>query len=63
MEPVYPRYLHEVTNHSRNFVDSRTGAHTNNVECLWKNAKRRFKEMTGVQDSTLRSHSDDFFGR
>ncbi|QQP51686.1 Uncharacterized protein FKW44_013120 [Caligus rogercresseyi] len=58
--PVLPPFQHEVVNHSQNFVDPGTGAHTNNVECYWKNAKRRFKSMAGVHDTTLSGHLDEF---
>ncbi|QQP51863.1 Putative LOC101846883, partial [Caligus rogercresseyi] len=61
--PVHPRYEHEVVNHSRNFVDPLTGAHTNNVECFWKNAKQRLKSMAGVHDTMLSGHLNEFLWR
>lgn len=60
---VTPRYTHQRVNHSENFVDPITGTHTNNIECYWKNAKRRFKSMLGVQSTTLTSHLDEFMWR
>lgn len=29
-------YIHQTVNHSRNFVNHTDGAHTNNVERIWK---------------------------
>uniref|UniRef100_A0A0L8IIW8 ISXO2-like transposase domain-containing protein n=1 Tax=Octopus bimaculoides TaxID=37653 RepID=A0A0L8IIW8_OCTBM len=42
---VTPKYTHFKVNHSENFVDPTISAHTNSVECYWKNVKRRFKSM------------------
>ena len=61
--PVHPPYQHFDVNHSLHFKDPITGVHTNNVECYWKNCKRRFKRMGGVQTSTLPSHLDEFLWR
>ena len=61
--PVQPPFQHLTVNHSQNFVCPVTGAHTNHVECYWKNAKKRFKAMCGVQNSTLDSHLDEFLWR
>lgn len=61
--PVQPPYQHANVNHSQNFVDPVTGAHTNHVECYWKNAKMRFKQMCGVHNTMLPSHLDEFLWR
>ena len=60
---VEPPYQHGSVNHSKNFKDPVTGVHTNHVECYWKNCKRKFKRMGGVQTSTLDSHIDEFMWR
>ena len=61
--PVNPPYQHLTVNHTRNFVDPVTGACTNLVECYWKNCKRRFKSMLGVQNTMLPGHLDEFLWR
>lgn len=61
--PVVPPYVHASINHSENFVDPVTGVHTQHVECMWKNAKRKFKAMLGVQSTMLPSHLDEFMWR
>ena len=60
---VQPRYQHIVVNHNRNFVDPATGACTNLVENYWKNAKRRFKAMSGTNQEMLPGHLDKFMWR
>ncbi|RUS68477.1 hypothetical protein EGW08_023761 [Elysia chlorotica] len=61
--PVNPPYQHLVVVHDRNFVDPITGACTNHIECFWKNCKRKFKYMCGVQNTNLGSHLDEFMWR
>lgn len=61
--PVIPPYQHLVVNHNRNFVDPQTGACTNNIECYWKNCKKKFKHMLGVHNTQLSSHLDEFMWR
>ena len=43
--PVIPPYIHQSVNHTRNFVDPLTEAHTNHVENFWKNIKMKFKSV------------------
>lgn len=45
-------YEHYTVNHSENFVDPSTGAHTQTIEGTWSHFKRRHKEDMG----TSRSH-------
>jgi transposase-like protein len=47
---------HATVNHSVNFLDPETGAHTNKIEGLWAQAKRKFKEMNGCSRVHLQSY-------
>ena len=50
-------------NHSYNFVDPETGAHTNKIEGLWNQFKRKFKEMNGCDRVSLQSYIIEFMWR
>lgn len=56
-------YRHQTVNHSKNFVNPATGAHTNNVENYWKRAKSIFKRMNGTQKEMIPSYLDEFMWR
>jgi transposase-like protein len=60
---VEPRYLHQEVDHSKNFVDPKTGACTNRIEAMWNSCKKKFKTMCGVQQSMLPSYLDEFLWR
>jgi transposase-like protein len=49
-------YEHKVVNHSENFVDPVTGAHTQHIESYWAKSKQRLKAMKGVR----REHLDEY---
>ncbi len=57
------RFDHQTVNHSYNFLDPDTGAHTNKIEGLWSQAKRKFKEMNGCSRAHLQSYLDEFVWR
>ena len=57
--PVIPPYIHQSVNHTRNFVDPLTGAHTNHVENFWKNIKMKFKSMSGTNRELIPGYLDE----
>ena len=52
-------YHHETVNHTENYVDPTTGAHTQRMEGFWGNAKEHFKSMHGVKEAMLGAHLDE----
>ncbi|KAL3069063.1 hypothetical protein niasHT_034293 [Heterodera trifolii] len=61
--PVIPPYVHHSVNHTIHFVDPLTGAHTNHVECFWKNLKMKFKAMSGTYREMLPRYCDEHMWR
>ena len=51
-------YIHLMVNHSENFVDPYTRAHTNTIEGVWSQVKRKLKVM--IRTSKLPSYLDEF---
>ena len=53
-------YIHVMVNHSENFVDPFTGAHSNTIEGVWSQIKRKLKAMNGTLKSKLPSYLDEY---
>ena len=49
-----------MVNHSENFVDPYTGAHTNTIEGVWNAVKKKLKRMCGTFKHQLPSYLDEF---
>ena len=47
-------------NHSKNFVDPDSGAHTNTMEGLWALVKRKLKSMCGTLYEHVPRYLDEF---
>lgn len=54
---------HHTVNHSLNFVDPNSGAHTQNIERSWKSAKERNKRHNGTHRHMLDSYMCEFMWR
>ena len=54
---------HETVNHSIEFVNSTTGAHTQHVESYWNRCKTKLKRMRGCRATELPSYMDEFMWR
>ena len=59
----HPNYRHMDVNHSINFVDPVTGAHTQSVESMWRDAKMQNKKMCGTHRSLIDSYLCEFLWR
>ncbi|XP_018399788.1 PREDICTED: uncharacterized protein LOC108777409 [Cyphomyrmex costatus] len=55
-------YVHLTVNHSVEFVNSETGAHTQNIEFSWR-AMRRFLSRGGIHKNKLDEHLCEFLWR
>lgn len=53
-------YTHQVVNHSKNFKDPLTGAHTNSVEGMWSHWKAPHKQGRGTHRALLSTYMDQF---
>ena len=53
-------YIHLSVNHSKNFGNPDSGAHTNTIEGLWALVKKKLKSMSGTLYEHLPSYLDEF---
>ncbi|XP_015779969.1 PREDICTED: uncharacterized protein LOC107357840 [Acropora digitifera] len=52
--------LYATSKNSENFVDPYTGAHSNTIEGVWSQIKRKLKAMNGTVKSKLPSYLDEY---
>ncbi|CAH2084406.1 unnamed protein product [Euphydryas editha] len=55
-------YVHDTVNHNFEFVNSETGAHTQNIESSWRWMRRELSRG-GVRSETMADHLCDFLWR
>ena len=53
-------YIHLSVNHSKNFVDPDSGAHTNTIEGVRALVKKKLKSMSGTLSEYIPSYLDEF---
>jgi len=63
IERMQQQYTHYNVNHSQNFVDPVTGAHTNTIEGTWAYFKCRHKEEHGTSRELFASYISQFIWR
>ena len=56
-------FPHLTVNHRYNFVDPETGAHTQSIECLWREAKSKNKQQYETERRMLESYFCEFLWR
>jgi transposase-like protein len=56
-------FIHNIVNHTYNFVDAYTGAYTQNIERLWGSAKWGNKKRRGTNINFLESYLTEFMWR
>lgn len=55
-----PQYTHESVNHRYNYVDPDTGAHTQNIERLWRDFKQKKKMQYGIRGTEIDGYCYEF---
>jgi hypothetical protein len=56
-------YQHFTVNHSKEFIDKRTGCNTNSVESIWLKCKSKIRGMCGVNRLYLQEYLDEVMWR
>ena len=53
-------FTHQTVNHSLHFDNPTTGAHTQNIECTWRLAKRKLKRGSGTSSLIFKGYITEF---
>lgn len=56
-------FNHLRVNHTYNFVDPSSGAHTQTVERMWRSSKMKNKQMSGTNRDFLQSYMEEYMWR
>ena len=56
-------YTHKTVNHSQNFVDPITGAHTQQVESMWSSCKRMMRETKTMHSTLFETYLPEYMWR
>lgn len=56
-------YIHLTVNHSTNFVDPRTGSHTQNIERMWRELKKIRRRYEGIGREEIDYHIAEYLWR
>jgi transposase-like protein len=56
-------YQHFTVNHSKEFIDKRSGCNTNSVESIWLKCKSKIRGMCGVNRLYLQEYLDEVMWR
>lgn len=57
------KYQHFTVNHSKEFMDKRTGCNTNSIESIWLKCKSKIRRMNGVDRIYLQEYLDEVMWR
>ena len=57
---MYVGYILLMVRHSKNVIDPYTGEHSNTIEELWSQVKRKLKAMNGTTRAKLPGYLDEF---
>ena len=57
------KYQDFTVNHSKEFMDKRTGCNTNSIESIWLKCKSKIRRMNGVDRIYLQEYLDEVMWR
>ena len=63
LDKMGSQYVHLTVNHNKGYVDYETGAHTQNIERLWRDFKQKKKMQYGIFRRYVDSYCNEFVWR